>query len=567
MSETTEQANPKVAVEDPIVETGVEADGQPAAPGSVLADQPWLASLLRPVLIGAMAACLVIALLAFVRHLAPLISPAFSQVLIGLGMAAAVVGSVSTTWLAQPAQRGRRNTPYRLIEVIFLLVLMRVATWAVTATWPDPAGLLIRPLDTLLDGYFWTGLLAIGLAWAMAAAMTSDLLALALQPDDIYAARTVRGHWQDTARPVYTDRPAILRRFVARWLVGGIFLVLLAAGTRVGPADNGFFALTRQNIDPNVIGAIVIFFLLGLVLISQGQLALLRARWTVQKTPSAPGVLRNWPLYALGLIVLIGVVASLLPFGGTFRLAQIIGFVLQTLFWAAFGLFRFILSLFLLLVALLTGKPPEEPLAPPEPAQPFVPPEALPPADSLPPWAGGTVFWILMLLLLGYAAYIYFGGRGVSWGWVKRLWQLLRERWLQLFGAYQTWRATRVADEAIATPDAATAPRRGFLSWLLRGNLTPDQQARYYYLSLLEHAEQAGHPRQPAETPLHYAPRLTQALGEESATEGHQAAVDALTAAFIDVRYASRPVDNRRSLRLKEQWQQLLSILKLSHPK
>lgn len=566
MSETDPQADPKADQEESIVEAGWEADGRPASPGSRLADQPWLTSLLRPVLIGVMAACLIVALLAFVRHLAPMISPGFSQVLIGLGVAAAVIGSVSTTWLAQPTQRGRRNTPYRLIELVFLLVLMRVTTWAATSTWPAPSSLLIRPLDTLLDGYFWTGLLAIGLAWSMAAAMTSDLLGLALQPDDIYAARTVRGHWQDTARPVYTDRPAILRRFVGRWLVGGILLVLLAAGTRVGPSENGFFALSRQNIDPNVVGAIVVFFLLGLVLISQGQLALLRARWTVQKTPSAPGVLRNWPVYALGLILLIGVAASLLPFGGTFRLAQIIAFVLQTLFWAVFGIFRFILSLLMLLIALLTGRPPEEPMPTPEPAQPFVPPEALPPTADLPPWAGGAVFWILMLLLLGYAAYIYFGGRGVTWGWAKRLWQLLRERWLQLFGAYQTWRATRVADEASAAP-GTPPPRRGFLSWLLRGKLTPDQQARYYYLSLLEQAEQAGHPRQPAETPLHYAPRLAQALREESEEEEGQAAVDALTSAFVDVRYASRPVDSQRSLRLKEYWQQVLSILKVSHPK
>ena len=76
-------------------------------------------------------------------------------------------------------------------------------------------------------------------------------------------------------------------------------LVLLAAGSRFDLPAAGFFGVMRQNIDPTVIGAIVVYFLSGLVLISQGQLALLRARWTLQKTPSAPNVLRNWPFYAM----------------------------------------------------------------------------------------------------------------------------------------------------------------------------------------------------------------------------------------------------------------------------
>ena len=42
----------------------------------------------------------------------------------------------------------------------------------------------------------------------------------------------------------------------------------------------------HQNIDRNVILSVVIYFMTGLVLISQGQLALLR-RWTLQDAQHA----------------------------------------------------------------------------------------------------------------------------------------------------------------------------------------------------------------------------------------------------------------------------------------
>ena len=194
--------------------------------------------------------------------------------------------------------------------------------------------MLTHPLDNLLDGYFLVGAFVILLAWFMATAMTDDLLAMALQPDDIYMTRTFTDRWQDTARPVYTDRAGILRRFVARWVVGGVLLVILAAGSRFAMPENGLFAILRQNIDPTVVAAIIVYFLLGLVLVSQGQIALLRARWALQKTPSTQSVLRNWPFYALLLIVIIGIIAALLPLGGTFRLAQIIhGCHSGHLFW------------------------------------------------------------------------------------------------------------------------------------------------------------------------------------------------------------------------------------------
>lgn len=538
---------------------GVEPETGPLRPLD-LYDQAWMQSVLRPLLIAIMAGCLVLALLAFIRRFAPELPPVYTQLLVMVGMAASVIGSITTTWLAQPGQRGKRNIGYRTAEIALILMVTRVAIWLVAGNWPGIETFFVRPLTALLDGYFMIGMMVVLLAWIMSTSMTDDLLALALQPDDLYMTHTFGDRWQDTARPVYTDRPAILRRFVARWVIGGILLVLLAAGSRLEMPENGFLGIIRQNIDPTVITAIIVYFLLGLVLISQGQLALQRARWTLQKTPSAPSVLRTWPVYAFLLILVMGVVAALMPLGGTFWLAKILTAIISGIYFALFGIFRFFLSLFLLLVAWLTGEPQEEPPLAPPPIQTVMP--EVPPAveSSIPPWAGGAVFWLLTALLLGYAAYIYFSGKGFTATWAKQFWRMLVERWRQLFSAYQGWQAARLA-AALARAQGDESPGASRLPhWLRLRNLNPERQIRYYYLSILHHAERAGMPRHEAETPLQYAPRLAERLEADEA--GRQAISD-LTDAFVEVRYAGAPMPPTRLAPIKTAWEQLKRLLRL----
>jgi hypothetical protein len=523
-----------------------------------LNDNSWMHSILRPALIAVAAVCLVLAMLAFIRRLMPSLPPIYTELLAIVGVAASITGSITTTWLAQPGQRGKRSAGYRVAEVVLILGVIRIAIWLTTDSFPGVEEFLIRPMQSLLDGYFLAGALVVMLAWAMSTAMTEDLLAMALQPDDLYIVRGVGDRWQDTARPVYTDRPAILRRFVARWVIGGILLVILAAGSRYDlPESGGFLGVIRQNIDPTVITAIIIYFLAGLVLISQGQLALMRSRWILQKTPSAPAVLQNWPVYALIIIVLIGIVAAMLPLGGTFYLAQILSTILGAIYFFLFGVFRFFLSLFLMLLSWLSGEPVEEPPPPQEPA-PTPQFEPVPPSEAImPPWAGGLVFWAFAAILLGYAAYIYFSGKGTNFAWAKRIWAMLRTRWLMLFGAYQQWQAARLRAQAARAEEALRGNGRGLPDWLRLRGLDADRQVRYYYLALLHRAEEAGLPRKEAETPLHYAPRLAEQI---EADDANRAAIADLTEAFVQVRYAGTHVAPDRLAYLKQIWRQLKKL-------
>ncbi len=528
-----------------------------------LNDNSWMQSILRPALIAIAAVCLVLAMVAFIRRIMPSLPPVYTTLLALMGALASITGSITTTWLSQPGQRSKRSAGYRFAEMVLILGTTRIAIWLTTDSFPGLEQFLLKPVDSFLDGYFIVGAIVVLLAWIMSTAMTEDLLAMALQPDDLYMVRGVGDRWQDTARPVYTDRPAILRRFVARWVIGGIFLVVFAAGSRYDlPESGGFLGVVRQNIDPTVISAIIVYFLAGLVLISQGQLALMRSRWLLQKVPSAPAVLQNWPVFALIVIVLIGVVAALLPLGGTFYLAQILSAILAGIYFFLFGVFRFFLTLFMMLMSWLSGEPVEEP----PPAQPPMPtPDMAPPPEAaaaiLPPWTGGLLFWTFAAILLGYAAYIYFSGKGTNFAWARRIWAMLRLRWMLLFGAYQQWQHARLrAQAARAAEEALRGAGRGLPAWLRLRGLDPDRQVRYYYLALLHRAEEAGVARREAETPLHYAPRLAEQL---EADDDNRTAITDLTEAFVQVRYAGDHVAPDRLTRIKQVWRQLKKSLQL----
>lgn len=549
-----------------------------SVPSNVPYDQPWLRSLLRPFLIAVMVTCLATALLALIARFVPVLAGGYGQLVLLFSIAVTIMGCATTTYLAQPGERQRRRPTYRWVEFAFVVVATRLLLWGATGGWPTLSGLIYQPLDSLIDGIFLSAGLVVLISWLVAIDLTGDLLRLALQPDELFALQTDR--IGEMIRTSNSDRPAILNRIVARWVGGGILMVIAAAGLQVERPVNGFFALSQQNMPPAVIAAIVIYFLTGLVLVSQGQLALLRTRWLLDRVPSSENVLRQWPLYVLLLLLAIGLVATLLPFGGTFLLGQILFGALNFVFNLVITVFRFFMGLFLLLMAALVGETPPgpAPAAPPPPPPPTI--EALPPAAAhFPAWAGGALFWLSMALILGYAAYIYLSDRGVQFTWLLTFWQLLRERWLALFGSYRQWQRSRLRS---GTQQAVEANGPTKVHWSKRGldwrRLDPTQQVRYFYLTTLEQAKEHGIGRASGETPSQYAPRLAGHIAaagkaaEEGAEEGveesgkvnnDQQAVQKLTDAFIQARYSKQPFQKLDSTAIARIWEKLKVYLSL----
>ena len=517
-------------------------------------DHAWQDSLLRPAVIAALVGCILVALISFIQHIAPNLTAAYISILRITSIGAALIGCYTTTILVRPSQRQRRTMSYRLAELGLILFIARFALWTTVEGWPDLASMFLKPFGVFLTLRFVVNAILILIAWGMAVLVTNDFLAMGLQADELIdldpASRPVSG---DDHR-IQSDRGALVRRFSERWAMGGMLLIALTAASQVGLGANGFFALMRQDIAGGVIGAAIVYFMLGLLLLTFGHLAALRARWQLAKLPSESTIVRNWPFFAFGLLLAVAVVAFLMPLGGTFRLAQLMGLMIKALS----GLVYLILGLLMGLISLLFGgdeQPVEEPTdPPPEIGSPQI--EQVQPPEA-PSWLGGTVFWIIVALLLGYAAYIYLQGRGVNFqlllAWLR---QFLRG-WQQIGNAFNEWRSRTLPPQDEEKSRSGRSRVRRWLDDLMLGRLPPDEQVRYFYISTLENAGEHGLRRRPGETPHRFQARVADKIESED-----EAAIARLTAGFVRIEFARQSTEVTAVPLLKRAWTQMRGALK-----
>lgn len=519
-------------------------------------DESWLGSLLRPLLVIVLVFCINVALAIFLRQYAPGLGAGARWAILALGLVTAIAGVVSTTWLAHPNQRLRRSAGYRVAEVLLLLFLARGVLWLAQGQLPGIDAFLLRPDEVLFDGPFLLTLVALLFTWLAAIDFTDDLAQLALQPDELHVAQTATSGVHDSSRPAQGDRRAILGRIVTRWVGWGIVLILIASALRLGVTRERFWTLARQDVDPAIIAVIVVYFLTGLLLLAQGQLAVLRARWTIDRLPVSDSILRNWPIYTLVLLVAGALIALFLPLGDTVLISHVIGALLDFAYLLVSLIFQLVSILLMLLFALLPNS--ETPPLPPPPPEAAAPPVAPPPMLDVPPWVGGAMFWTTMLFILALAAYYYFTDRKTNFRWLRQLGSMLQDRWQQLWGGWRSWRRSqqlRAAARLLAPAVQGGGERRW---WPLRwGRLNPEQQVRYLYFQMLDQAAEHDKARQQSETPAAYAPRLSEELG--AATEDDEA-IRALTAAFVQVRYAGDAADRGEVSWLAQLWERLRRI-------
>jgi uncharacterized membrane protein YidH (DUF202 family) len=508
-------------------------------------DEIWQSSLFRPLLITLLIGCIDVAFIGLLRHVFADMPAAHAQLFLALGIGSTLIAGYTTTLLIRPDQRDRRTTGYRLAELGLILFLTRVILWNFVDGWPAASEIIYRPFEAVLTGSFFIAILIVLISWGAAALVTGQFLEMALRPDEL------SDRLPDRYRAVYdsrlrSDRRSMLSRFTEFWIAGGVFMLLLTSASQFGPSSNGLFAISRQAIAPEVIGSAVVYFLTGLILIAIGRLAILRAQWQIEEVNSAESIARNWPIYVVALIGIMGTIAALLPLGGTFWLARILMAIVNFIYFVIYFILGLIMALFMSVMPANEEAPPSPP-----PAQ-FEPPpvETTQAPVDMAPWLGGAVFWIIMALLLGYAAYIYLSGKGFQFGWLQAWWQRLRASWLLIWQSYRQWRVSAKTNEQ-GEEEVEVARWRNPLSWLRLRGMDPTQRVRYFYLSMLDQAGEQGIKRRPGETPFQFAPRLEEAVADE------EQPVTLLTERFVEIHFASRPVPEEVVPYFEQIWQRI----------
>jgi hypothetical protein len=454
---------------------------------------------------------------------------------------------------------------YRSSEWVVLLVALKLLLYllrGIDRLWLDLPGWREDFFPNFFSGEYLAAVLVMILVWGVSNGFAGDLMELESDERRLKA---------EILAGLPGNRPAAQQQVAGRiFTVGGLMIAL----TGLVHLDLGLLA--RSTV-PSVWGEpgegiaalnIVLFFLLGLLLLSQGQLSILRASWNWQRIEIAPDLVPRWAVLSVLFLVGIVVLASLLPTSYSVGLLATLGYLVQLVLGLLSLLAVFLLSLLFSLLGLLLRLLGIGETTWPALRQPTLGPPALLNSTGGPLWIEvlqSLVFWSVFLAVIGYSVYYFLKQRQdlatalvrlpvVSW--LVMAWRHLRARLIApLLARWRTQLATTVA--GLRRPRVTTGSGSGRPAWRFfrLGSLSPRERVLYFYLATLRRATQGGLPRRPGQTPFEYAVDLRQAVPEAESD------VEPLTQAFVEARYSEHLVARSQADAVQRHWERLKCVL------
>jgi hypothetical protein len=348
----------------------------------------------------------------------------------------------------------------------------------------------------------------------------------------------------------------------------GIFLVVLTVLGRINLRSTfsdpvGIPTVIWNRLSGVEAGALL-YFILGLALLSLSRLMSLQTHWNRSRIPvSSSNLVRQWSLYSLLFLLLLAVIVSLLPAGDSFGFFSILGTVIGFLVGVLVFLSLLIVNLLLLLFSLpflLFGKGPPF-LGGGSPPPLTLPTQPVSPVDSSAILAvlRSILLWGALAVILVYS-FIRFvrdhetilaalrGSRITNW--LLLAWQWLYRSANQTRASFNRALSDGWQNILSRLEGRRSLPRPG---WISLRSLDPRRQIYFFYLAMIRRGAEQGVRRKPSQTPSEYAATLEKALpaaGED---------IDSMTAAFVEARYSRQEVDPGKANVVKATWGRIRS--------
>jgi len=376
----------------------------------------------------------------------------------------------------------------------------------------------------------------------------------------------------ETAVFASRDEPPPRERLLVTIFNIGIFLIILTAIMRVDLMHVMDGRLKNIEIMPLpylAAGAwnVLLYFLLGLILISQSQFARLNARWTYRKIPVVREMGARWVGYSIVFIVFLAFLASLLPTNYSLDFLSVIRYILQFIFELTFFILGLLGSIFSYLVNLLS-RPVEEvsPVFEDSQLLDFEPPP-LPDSGSISnvyPWMDvlkSLVFWLVFIGVVGFSMYQFSRQHKGAWEFMRRIpgfkWMANFFRWLVDGFRGLNQRIAAVVDSGIhRLSERRRRSVTGQGRFINLRRLSPRQRIFYFFLAMIRRGGDHGLPRRGDQTPYEYSAVL------ENAVPDVDEDVASLTDAFVEARYSRSVVDESQVGIVKRYWQRIRSALR-----
>ncbi|MGD8625324.1 MAG: DUF4129 domain-containing protein [Anaerolineae bacterium] len=512
----------------------------------------WMENFLRPALIAGMMACLAAPLVLMLEWLLGDWDGAY---FLWFCFFAGLEGILAERALRRRRIAGWAYLASRLAELVLLLLVLKLVNYiplgwdwllADARLWPAEPERFVANIDLVTGAIFvllWAGALQIG-------RLVRDLEVM-IEGPPADKDSTEYYLWMTQPSPL-RDRQAQLDYLGELFVWGGMGLLLASS------LIHAFVSSAQALALP-----ILLYFGLGVALLSQSRYSVSRSGWQLQGIPVQANISRRWLVWALVFAGGVALLALFLPTSyalGPVRavwaaLSLVVGLIVRLLFLLYF--------LLLSLLALFVPNVQRPEIPTPESLEPFPPAEAPVEAASLPGLEilASAFFWLLIVGIVVYSVYRFaqdrFGlleeeeARGTWWGrfllWLQALWRRWRS-WSQEVQAGLRLRRAARRERGLSRP--------GFFSLAWLRGLSPREWVRYFYLSAASRAARAGIPRKPAETPYEYRAALDDHFPDLEPD------LTGLTEAFIEARYSRQPVDEEDLEVVRPLWQRIKAALR-----
>jgi len=442
-----------------------------------------------------------------------------------------------------------------IVFVIFIRLLLSYAK-GLSAFVEDLSLFAHGYLENFFSPEFIVTLWLAGFAWSLPAQFLELLDEIGA--DQAQALRETPPGVPGNAIPVH-------QRLVNLVFSMGIVLVILAAlalvdlrATLINPAAP---TLTPDRFT-SVQAGVLLYFILGLALLSQSRLMSLQTRWNIQRIPIASDNLsKKWGSYSLFFLFLIVVIVSLLPTGDSLGLFSLLAALIDLLLGVLFFLWQLIIILAAFLISLpllLLG------LDPPSTMQSPLPPPVLPPASDNPPlfmldgaiwdFIRSALLWGALILIVGFSVRNFIRQHGDLPAVLRKVpvlnWLILAWEWLRRnVDRTRVGLVRAVADgwQGIVSRLERRGAQPG-TGWISLRSLDPRRKIYFFYHAMLRQSARAGLTRKSSQTPSEYAELLEKGLP----TAGED--IDAITGAFVEARYSGHEVHSKQANDVKTVW-------------
>lgn len=542
-------------------------------PESLYITNLWARHVIQPITIATLVTALFTSLLAVIDATIP-IHPWMLVTFLIFGIALEAV--YTSFWIEHPDRRSLDRTAYRLAEFGVLLVCTRFFTLLVGGSGLptlDEFRLYLRePIAFINDGFFLLAALLVLAAWQMAISQARIFIQMAITPAEaryyILPPHEQARSYHD--KPIHVQRGELMASFFRTWVWGGVIMVIAVAISTIDLAATriGFFPLSiaRLGIQPILVLALIAYFLAGFWLLSQGRLQMMNARWLMSGVGKDIAVEQRWRRSSLLVLLAIAFLAAFLPIGSTLPISRFLQIIVNGIVYAA-NLIWYLAILFIFsLISLFSSDQAEStPVAPtitPVPTREFSAQQTT--SSSIDPVSQllfSSFFWTV-IIFLAVTAFLYFlreRGVVINGRTLKSSWQRIldRLRLVRLSLTTQTKQVARTIRRRISRKKTSPAlPDTSAWRFIRVNALTPRDQVRYFYLSLVRRATETGVARQESETPLEYGHDLKQNWPE------YEEEIQELTDAFLKARYSVQPVEKGLANAVKTRWKRLRSTLR-----